>query len=65
VGVEALWKQGKVWRGVVRIVLRENSWIHTYFVTNCAYLPDHFAREIRRKMDRLLEKLGIVFGIHF
>lgn|GEM_PF-2359427 len=28
-------------------------------------LPDHFAREIRRKMDRLLDKLGIAFSIHF
>jgi len=29
------------------------------------YLPDHHAREIRRKMGRVLDKVGIVFGIHF
>jgi hypothetical protein len=49
----------------VKIVRRESVWIHTHFVTNCTYLPDHFAREITRKMDRLLEKERIVFGIHF
>lgn len=49
----------------MKIVRRQEMWIHTHFVTDCTYLPDHLAREIRRKADRLLEKLGIVFGIHF
>lgn len=49
----------------MKIVRRQEMWIHTHFVTNCTYLPDHHAREIRRKVNRLLEKLGIVFGIHF
>ncbi len=49
----------------MKIVRRQEMWIHTHFVTNCTYLPDHLAREIRRKVNRLLEKLGIVFGIHF
>lgn len=49
----------------MNIVRREAVWIHTHFVTDCTYLPDHYAREIRRKADRLLGKVGIVFGIHF
>jgi hypothetical protein len=53
------------WRRAVRIIRRERVWIHTHFVTDCTYLPDHFAREITRNMDRLLEKEGIVFGVHF
>jgi hypothetical protein len=38
----------------VKIIRRERVWIHTHFVTDCTYLPDHFAREIARRMDRLL-----------
>ncbi len=49
----------------MQVLRRDTVWIHTHFVTDCAYLPDHHAREIRRKMDRVLDKLGIVFGIHF
>jgi hypothetical protein len=49
----------------MKILRREQVWIHTHFITDCSYLPDHYAREIRRKTERLLAKLGIVFGIHF
>ena len=49
----------------MKIVRRQEMWIHTHFVTNCTYLPDHHAREIRRKVNRLLEQLGIVVGLHF
>ncbi len=49
----------------MKIVRREVVWIQTHFVTDCTYLPDHYAREIRGKVERLLERIGIVFGIHF
>ncbi len=49
----------------MKVLRREEIWIHTHFVTDCAYLPEHFAREIRGKMDRVLDGLGIVFGVHF
>jgi hypothetical protein len=49
----------------MRVLGREEIWIHTHFVTDCRYLPDHVARETRRKIDRVLDRLGIVFGIHF
>jgi hypothetical protein len=49
----------------MKVLRREEIWIHTHFVTDCAYLPDHSAREIHQKMGRVLDKLGIVFGIHF
>ncbi len=48
-----------------KIPRREKIWIHAHFVTGCMYLPDHRAREIRRKIARVLDRLGIVFGIHF
>lgn len=49
----------------MKILRREEIWIHTHFVTDCVYLPDHYVREIRRKVARLLDESGIVFGIHF
>jgi hypothetical protein len=49
----------------MKILRREEVWIHTHFVTDCEYLPDHLAREITRKMDRVVEEAGLVFGIHF
>jgi len=49
----------------MKILQREELWIHTHFITDCVYLPDHQAREIRAKIARVLDELGIVFGIHF
>ncbi len=49
----------------MKILRREEIWIHTHFVTDCRYLPDHRAREVKRKVDRLLDELGIVFSIHY
>ena len=49
----------------MKILRREEVWIHSHFVTDCSYLPDHYARRIQRQMNRVLGDLGIVFGIHF
>jgi hypothetical protein len=49
----------------MKIVGREETWIHTHFVTDCRYLPADGARTIQRSMARVLDELGIVFGIHF
>lgn len=49
----------------MKILRREVIWIHTHFITDCVYLPDHQGREVRRKMDRILDREGIVFGLHF
>jgi hypothetical protein len=49
----------------MKILRREEIWIHTHFVTDCTYLPDHYARGVRRRAERLLDQVGIVFGIHF
>jgi hypothetical protein len=49
----------------VKLLRREKSWIHTFFVTDCTYLPDEGAREIRRAMGLVLEERRIVFGLHF
>ena len=49
----------------MKIARREVIWIHTHFITDCLYLPDHQARRIREQMARVLEEERIVFGIHF
>lgn len=49
----------------MKILRRERVFVHTHFVTDCAYLPDDRAREVRKHMARVLDELGIVFGIHF
>ncbi|MBN1458686.1 MAG: hypothetical protein JXA57_04065 [Armatimonadetes bacterium] len=49
----------------MKIKRRQQVWIHTHFITDCTFLPEHYARDIRRKMEALLDELGIVFGIHF
>ena len=49
----------------MKILRREEIWIHTHFVTDCVYLPEHRARHIRRELAPVLEESGIVFGIHF
>jgi hypothetical protein len=50
---------------VMKILRREEIWIHTHFVTDCTYLPDHEARRVRHRTERLLDQVGIVFGIHW
>ena len=50
---------------IMKILRREEIWIHTHFVTDCTYLPDHEARRVRHRTARLLDQVGIVFGIHF
>lgn len=49
----------------MKILRREEIWIHTHFVTDCVYLPEHQARHLRRELAPVLEESGIVFGIHF
>jgi hypothetical protein len=49
----------------MRILRRETVFVHTHFASDCEYLPDDRAREIRKHMARVLDELGIVFGIHF
>jgi hypothetical protein len=49
----------------VEILRRERVFVHTHFATDCEYLPDDRARELRKHMERVLDELGIVFGIHF
>ena len=49
----------------MKLLRREKSWIHTLFITDCTYLPEEGAREIRRAMAPVLEAHRLVFGIHF
>ena len=49
----------------MKILRREKAFVHTHFVTDCEYLPGDRAREIRQRMARVLDELGIVFGLHF
>jgi len=49
----------------MRILRREAIWIHTHFVTNCVYLPQHHAREIPNQLSPVLKEFGLVAGLHF
>jgi hypothetical protein len=49
----------------MQMLRREETWIHTIFLTDCEYLPGHHARRIREEMARFLEQIGIVYGVHF
>ena len=49
----------------MHILRREEVWIHTHFVTDCLYLPQHHAREIQNQLSPVLEELGLVAGLHF
>ena len=49
----------------MKILSREELWIHTHFLTDCTSLPEFRMREIVKEMTPVLRELGIVFGIHF
>ncbi|MBI3301150.1 MAG: hypothetical protein HYZ72_03600 [Deltaproteobacteria bacterium] len=49
----------------MRILGREELWIHTHFLTDCTSLPEFRMREIAKEMTPFLRKLGIVYGMHF
>jgi hypothetical protein len=49
----------------MRILGREELWIHTHFLTDCIRLPAFRMREIVKTMIPFLKSLGIVYGIHF
>lgn len=48
----------------MRILGREELWIHTHFLTDCTSLPEFRVREIRKAMIPFLRGLGIVYGMH-
>lgn len=49
----------------MKILGREELWIHTHFLTDCTHLPGVRMREIEREMLPFLRQLGIVYGLHF
>ncbi|MEW6299237.1 MAG: hypothetical protein AB1671_16105 [Thermodesulfobacteriota bacterium] len=49
----------------MKILGREELWIHTHFLTDCTYLPEFRMRDIRKEMLPFLRRLGIVYGLHF
>ena len=49
----------------MKILRREELWIHTHFLTDCVSLPAFRMREIVKAMIPFLKGLGIVYSIHF
>jgi hypothetical protein len=49
----------------MKILGREELWIHTHFLTDCTSLPEFRMREIVNEMTPFLRGLGIVYGVHF
>ena len=49
----------------MKILSREELWIHTHFLTDCTSLPAFRMREIVKEIAPFLRELGIVFGMHF
>ena len=49
----------------MKILGREEVWIHTHFLTDCVRLSSQRMRDIEKELLPRLRQLGIVFGIHF
>jgi hypothetical protein len=49
----------------MKILSREELWIHTHFLTDCTRLPEFRMREIEKIMIPFLRGIGIVYGLHF
>lgn len=49
----------------MKILGREEHWIHTHFLTDCTRLSEVRMREIVKAMIPPLRELGIVYGFHF
>jgi hypothetical protein len=49
----------------MKILGREEQWIHTHFLTDCTRLSETRMREIATHMTPYLRELGIVYDIHF
>ena len=49
----------------MKILAREEHWIHTHFLTDCTRLSEARMREVVKNMIPSLRELGIVYGMHF
>ena len=49
----------------MRILGREEGWIHTHFLTDCVRLSSQRMRDIKKEMLPTLRQLGIAYGLHF
>jgi hypothetical protein len=49
----------------MKILGREEHWIHKHFLTDCMSLSEARMREVVKEMLPRLRELGIVYGLHF
>lgn len=49
----------------MKILDREELWIHTHFLTDCLRLSDARMKEVVKQMTPRLRELGIVYGLRF
>jgi len=49
----------------MKILSREEHWIHTHFLTDCTRLSEARMQKVIKVMLPYLRELGIVYGMHF
>jgi hypothetical protein len=49
----------------MKIVGREETWIHTHFLTDCTRLSGERMKEVTQTMTSFLREIGVVYGVHF
>jgi len=49
----------------MKILGREELWIHTHFLTDCTRLSETRMRKVVQDMTLHLRELGIVYSMHF
>ena len=49
----------------MKILGREELWIHTHFLTDCTRLSSQRMRDIEKAVLPFLRQLGIVYSVHF
>ena len=49
----------------MKILSREEHWIHTHFLTDCISLSESRMHTVLKEMTPYLRTLGIVYGMHF
>jgi hypothetical protein len=49
----------------MKILGREEQWIHTHFLTDCTRLSERRMREVVKDMEPYLRELGLVYDIYY
>lgn len=53
------------WMKFMKILGREEQWIHTHFLTDGTRLSETHMKKVTTDLTPYLRELGIVYGVHF